>query len=158
MIAEEVEATSWRLRETIRVRKLTTTHRLGQMRRLLYSRSRRPGSERPTLTISRQQLKWTPGARVRILFQKFCVYRNMFNPRRPHTLNEFTLEMRVDVEQLRTEIGLLQPAPSQCDSSPRRLPAVDTGSEVPGTLRHSPAIGTGSDEPGVSQTQTTERK
>ena len=34
MIAE-VEATSWRLRETIRVRELAATHRLGQMRRLL---------------------------------------------------------------------------------------------------------------------------
>ena len=35
MIAEEVEATSWRIRETIRVRELAATHRLGQMRRLL---------------------------------------------------------------------------------------------------------------------------
>ena len=34
MIAE-AEATSWRLRETIRVRELAATHRLGQMRRLL---------------------------------------------------------------------------------------------------------------------------
>ena len=34
MIAE-IEATSWRLRETIRVRELAATHRLGQMRRLL---------------------------------------------------------------------------------------------------------------------------
>ena len=35
IIAEEVEATSWRLREMIRVRELSATHRLGQMRRLL---------------------------------------------------------------------------------------------------------------------------
>ena len=34
MIAE-VEATSWRLRETIRVRELAAMHRLGQMRRSL---------------------------------------------------------------------------------------------------------------------------
>ena len=34
-IIAEVEATSWRLRETIRVRELAATHRLGQMRRLL---------------------------------------------------------------------------------------------------------------------------
>ena len=33
MIAEE-EATSWRLRECIRVRELAATHRLGRMRRL----------------------------------------------------------------------------------------------------------------------------
>ena len=82
----------------------------------------------------------------------------MFNPRRPHTSDEFTLEMRLDVERLRMEIAILQPAPSQCDSSPRRLPAVDTGSEEPGTLRRSPAIGTRSDEPGVSRAQTTESK
>ena len=35
MIAEGVKATSWRLRETIRVRELAATHRLGQMRRFL---------------------------------------------------------------------------------------------------------------------------
>ena len=35
MVAEEVEVTSWRLRETIRVRELAATHRLEQMRRLL---------------------------------------------------------------------------------------------------------------------------
>ena len=34
-IAQEVEATSWRLRDTIQVRELTATHRLGQIRRLL---------------------------------------------------------------------------------------------------------------------------
>ena len=31
----EVEATSWCLRETVQVRELAATHRLGQMRRLL---------------------------------------------------------------------------------------------------------------------------
>ena len=50
-----------------------------------------------------------------------------------------------------------EPAP-QYDASPRRLPAVDTGSEEPGPPRRSPAIGTGSDEPGVSRAQSTERK
>ena len=35
MIAEEVEAMSWRLREMIRAKELAATHRLGQMRRLL---------------------------------------------------------------------------------------------------------------------------
>ena len=34
-IIAEVEATNWRLGETIRVRELAATHRLGQMRRLL---------------------------------------------------------------------------------------------------------------------------
>ena len=33
-IIADIEVTSWRLRETIRVRELAATHRLGQMRRL----------------------------------------------------------------------------------------------------------------------------
>ena len=78
----------------------------------------------------------------------FC--RNMSNPRRPHTPDEFILEMKVDIEQLRMEIILSQPTPPQCDSLPSRA-AVDTGSEEPRTPRRSPAIGTGSDEPGLSR-------
>ena len=86
-------------------------------------------------------------------------YRDTFSPRRPHTPAEFTLEMRVDVERLRMEIILSQPALwPQCGPSPRQLPAVDTGSEEPGTPRCSPAIGTGSDEPGVSQAETSTDK
>ena len=77
-------------------------------------------------------------------------YRNMVIPRRPHTPDKFTFEMKVDVEGLRIEIILSQPASSQCDPSPRRA-AVDTGSEEPGTPSRSPAIGTGSEEPGASR-------
>ena len=60
-------------------------------------------------------------------------YGKMRNPRWPYNPDEFTLEMRVDVERLRMDIVLSQPAPRpQCDPSPRRLPVVDTGSEKPG--------------------------
>ena len=52
-IIAEVQATSWRLRERIRVRELAAAHRLGQMLVCGCSRSRRPGSERPTLIESR---------------------------------------------------------------------------------------------------------
>ena len=72
-------------------------------------------------------------------------YRNMVIPRHPHTPDEFTLEMKVDVEGLRMEIILSQPASAQCYLSPRRA-AVDTGSEEPGTPQQSPAISTGSEE------------
>ena len=78
-------------------------------------------------------------------------YRNMVIPRRPHTPNEFTLQMKVDVEGLRMEIIILQPASSQGDPSPRRA-AVDTESKEPGNPRRSPAIGTGS-EPGASRAE-----
>ena len=83
-------------------------------------------------------------------------YRNMVIPRHPHTPDEFTLEMKVDVEGLRMETILSQPASSQCDLSPRRA-AVDTGSEEPGESRRSPAIGTGSG-PRVSQFETSTEK
>ena len=80
-------------------------------------------------------------------------YRNMIIPRHPHTPNEFTLEMKVDVEGLRMEIILSQPASSECDPSPRRA-AVDTGSEEPGTPQQSPAISTGSEERRASRAET----
>ena len=158
MIAE-VEATSWRLRETIRVRELAATHRLGQMRHLLMIEEqkawkREVGSDRIETTDKMDEKRF----RTSLVSEPFF-YRNMFYPRRPYTPDEFTLEMRVDVERLRMEIILSQPAPRpQCDLSPRRLPAVDTGSKETGTLRRSPAIGTGSDEPGVSQTESTEKE
>ena len=79
-------------------------------------------------------------------------YRNMIIPTRPHTPDEFTLEMKVDVEGLRMEIILSQPASSHCDPSPRRA-VVDTGSAEPGDPRRSPAIGTGSG-PGASRAET----
>ena len=59
----------------------------------------------------------------------------------------------MDVDGLRMEIILSQPASSQCDSLPR-LAAVDTGSEEPGTPPRLPAIGTESDGPGVLRTKT----
>ena len=73
-------------------------------------------------------------------------YRNMVIPSHPHTPDEFTLEMKVDVEGLRLEIILSQPASSQCNLSPPRA-AVDTESEEPGTPQQSPAISTGPVEP-----------
>ena len=74
----------------------------------------------------------------------------MVIPTRPHTPEEFTLEMKGDAKGLRMEIILSQPASSQCDPSPRRA-AVDTGSEEPGTPPRSPAIGTGSKKPVASR-------
>ena len=42
-------------------------------------------------------------------------YSNMSNQRRPHTPDEFKLEIKVDVERLGMDIIILQPAPPQCD-------------------------------------------
>ena len=97
--------------------------------------------------------------RFRVGFDSEPLYTKLYNPRWPHTPEEYALEMRVDVERLRMEILLSQPAPPpQCDSSPRRLPAVDTGSDEPRTPRRLPAIGTGSDEPGVSLAESRSTK
>ena len=54
-------------------------------------------------------------------------YSKMSSLRWPHIHDEFTPEMRADVEELRMETVLLQPEPPQCDTSPQRLPAVGTG-------------------------------
>ena len=54
MVAE-VKATSWRLRETIRVRELAASHRLGQMRRLMMLEEQKAYSERSTSTVLRRQ-------------------------------------------------------------------------------------------------------
>ena len=152
MIAE-VEATRWRLQETIRDRELAATHKLGQMRRLLmleehkaWNREFSFGRTETAAEMDEKRFRTSP---VPDLF----FYRNMSNPRRLHTPDEITLEMKVDAERLRMEIILSQPAPPKCDLLLRRA-AVDSGSEEPGTLRRSPAIGTGSDEPGVSRVET----
>ena len=93
--------------------------------------------------------------RFRTSIDSESLYRKLYNPRWSHTREEHTLEMKIDFERLRMEVVLSQPAPPpQCDSSPRRLPAVDTGSDEPGTPRRSPAIGTGPDEPGVSRAES----
>ena len=154
MIAEEVEATSWRIRETIRARELAATHRLGKMRRLLMLEKHKAWKRKFGFDLIKTAAEMDEKrSRTSPVTDTFS-YSNMLIPRHPHTADEFTLEMKVDVERLRMEIILSQPAPQpQCDPSPRRA-AVDTGSEEPGTPRRSPAIGTGSDGPGVSRFET----
>ena len=147
MVAE-VEATSWRA---------CATHRLEQMRRLLMLEEHKAwkrefGFDRIETAAEMDETRFRTSPVPAPLF-----YRNMSNPRRPHTPDEFTLEMKVDVERLRMEIIILQPASPQCVPL-RRCAAVDTGSEGPGTPRRSPAIGTGSDEPGVSRVEISMEK
>ena len=151
-MSEDVGATIRRLQETIRVAELAATHRLGQMRRLLMhekhkAMKREFGFDR-IKTAAEMDEKRSRTSTSPVLNPFFC--RNMVIPRHPHTPDEFTLEMRVDVEGLRMEIILSQPASSQCDPSSRRA-AVHTGSEESGTSPQSPAIGTGSEEPGASR-------
>ena len=159
-IIAEVERTSWRLRETVRIRELAATHRLRQMRRLVMMLEEQKALKREIGFDRNETAAEMDAQRFRAsLVSEHFFYRTMFNPRRPHTPDEFTLEMRVEVERLRMEIILSQPAPRpQCDPSPRRLPAVDTGSEEPGTPQRSPAMGTGLDEPEVSRADTSTEK
>ena len=61
------------------------------------------------------------------------LYTSLYNPRRPPTPEEFTLDMSVEVESLRLEVLLSQPLPPpQYDLSPRRSPAAGTGLDEPG--------------------------
>ena len=97
--------------------------------------------------------------RRRTGFDSQLFLTKLYSPRWPHTPAQYTLEMRVDVERLKMEILLSQPAtPSQCDSSPRRLPTVDTASDEPGTPRRLLAICKGSDKPGVSRAKSRSTK
>ena len=131
--------------------KLAATHRLGQMRRLLMHEKHKAwkqefGFDRiETAAEMDEKRSRTSTSPVPDPF----FYRNMVIPRRPHSPNEFTL-MKVDVEGLRMETILSQPASSQCNPSPRRA-AVGSGSEEPGTPPRSPAIGTGWEEPEASR-------
>ena len=144
--------------KTIRVRELAATHRIGQMRRLLMLEEqkawkREVGFDRIETAAEMNAQRFRTSLVSEPLF-----YRNMSNPRCPHIPDEFTLEIKVDVERPRMKIILPQPALAQCDSLPRRLRAANTGSEKPGTPRRSPAIVTGSDEPGVSRVETSTEK
>ena len=140
-MSKDVKVTIW-----------AATHRLGQMRRLLMHEKhkvwkREFGFDRiETAAEMDEKRSRTSTSPVPNPFS----YRNMVIPNHPHTPDEFTLEMKVDIEGLRMEIVLSQPASSECDPSPRRA-AVDTGSEEPGTPLQSPAISTGS--PGASQAE-----
>ena len=109
MIAE-VEATSWRVRECIRVRELATTHRLKPMRCLRMPEEqkvwkREAGFDRTETTAEIDAERLLTGV------ESEPFYTKLYNLRWPHTPAEYTLEMRIDVERLRMKILLLQPAP-----------------------------------------------
>ena len=135
----------WRLRKTVRVAKLAATHRLGQMRSLLMHErhkiwKREFGYDRletaAEMDEKRSRISTSPVTNP-------FFYRSMVIPDHPHTPEEFSLQMKVDVEGLRMKIILSQPLSSECDTSPRRA-AVETGSEELGTPPQSPEINTGS--------------
>ena len=115
------------------MRKLAATHILGQMRRLRMLEGQKAWKREAGF--GRIEITAEIDARhLRAGFDLEPFYTKLYTPRWPHTPEEYTLEMRVDVERLRMEILLSQPAPPpQCKSSPRRSPAVDTGSDEPGT-------------------------
>ena len=68
-------------------------------------------------------------------FGSKLLFKRLYNLRWSHSPEECKLEMDVKVERLRLEF-FSQPAPApQCNSSPRRSPAVGTGSDEPGVPR-----------------------
>ena len=110
------------------MRELAATHRLGRMRRLRILEEQKVGKREAgfdrieTMAEMREQ-HFLAGFHSEPLY-------TLYNPRWLHSPEEHKLEMEVDVERLRMEIVLSQPAPPlQCDSLPRRLPAIDTGSD-----------------------------
>ena len=131
MTVEERDFT--RISKNVKVTIWAATHRLGQMRCLLMHEKHKAwkrefGFDRIEMATEMDEKRSrTSTSPVPNPFFS----RNMVNPSHPHTPDEFTLEMKVDVEGLRMEIILSQPASSQCDPSPRRA-AISTGSGEPG--------------------------
>ena len=110
----EIGATCWRLRECIWVRKLASTHRLERMRRLRMLEgqkawTRQAGFDRIEITSEMRAQHLHAG------FDSKPIHTELYNPKCPHTPEEHKLEMDVDVERLRLEILLSQPAPSPQD-------------------------------------------
>ena len=127
----EVVATSWCLRECIHARELAATHRLEQMRRLWMLKAGEVW-KREAAFDRIEIIAKTDTQRFRAGFDSEPPYTKLFNPRWLHSPEEHKLDMDVEIEWLRLEVLLSQPAPSrQYDLSPRRSPAVGTGSEEP---------------------------
>ena len=125
-IIAEVEATSWRLREMIRVRELAATHRLGQMRRFRILKEQKVWKREVGFDYIDTAAEMDARRSRTNLVSECFFYSKMFNPRCPHTHEEFTLEMRVDVERLRLEIIFSQPEPRcnvmhRCDDYARSI-------------------------------------
>ena len=120
-IIAEVEATSRRLRKTIRDRDLAATHRLRQMRHLRMLEEQKVWKRETGFDYNKTAAEIDARrSRTNLVSEPFF-YRNMFNPRRQHTSDEFTLEMRVDFEGLRMKTILSQPEPPlQCNTLLRK--------------------------------------
>ena len=130
-IIPEVQAARWRLRECIRVMELAATHRIGRMRRLRMLQEQKAWKQEAGFDRIETAAEMDAQCfRTNLSSEPF--YRKLYNPSWPQTSEEHALEMNVDGERLRMKIALSQPAPPpQCDSSPRRLPAIGTGSDEP---------------------------
>ena len=70
-------------------------------------------------------------------FDSEPLHTGLYNPRWPHTSEEYKLEMDVEVERLKLEYIFSEPPPSpQDDLSPRQSHAAGTGLDEPG-VRHA---------------------
>ena len=86
---------------------------------------REAGLDRIKITVEMDVLRFRAG------FDSEPFYAKLYNPRWSPTPVGYKLKMDVNVEISRMEILLLQPP--QCDSSPRRMPAVGAWLNKPGT-------------------------
>ena len=93
MIAEVEATTSWHILETSRVGKLAATHRLGQ------TWKREFGFDRIE-TAAEMDEKRSKRSRTSPISDPFF-YSNIINPKRPHTPDQFILEMKEDVERFK---------------------------------------------------------
>ena len=96
-IIAEVKATSWRLRECVRVTELTAMHRQGQMRRLRMLADQKVWKREVSFDYNETAAEMNARrSRTNIVPEPYFYNSKMFNSRWPHIHDEFTFEMRVD--------------------------------------------------------------
>ena len=101
----ESAATSWNLHERIRVRELAASHRLEQIRRLQMLEEQKAWKKEAGFDLI-EIIAETHVQRFHAGFDSDPLHTRLYNPRWPHTSEEYKLEMDVEVEKLKLECFL----------------------------------------------------
>ena len=123
------------MRNLIRVRKLAATHMLEKMRRV-QTIEKQPAWKREGGFDRIETMAEVHAETLRRMHAGYGpepYYTGLFNPRRTHTPEEFTLDLKVEVESLRMEVLLSKPLPPPIyNLPPRRSSAAGTELNEPG--------------------------
>ena len=134
LVLEEIATIHGRVHKRIRVRELAASHKLEKMRRVQMLK------QRPTWTreIGLDRIETIAEMHEETLrrlpadFDPEPVYAGFYSARRPHTPEEFTLDMKVEVKGLSMGLLLSEPPPPEYDLPPRvRRLLMQSPSDIP---------------------------